>query len=159
MAVFRTGKSPTTSYVSFLFSVERGAVVKPGRVVFGVCFLVAVFVVALLGGFIGRRMGVSQYTISYADFISIMLTAVSLLVTLLGFILAIFAFIGWNSISSKVGSDVRSYLDEGFKDGNTLHSMLVDQIKAEAPVIMYEGVSQVDIDFADDAAAEGAEGV
>ena len=106
---------------------------------------------AATGAALTRHFGTSNYIISYADFISVMLTAISLLLTLLGFFIAILAFIGWNSISGKVASDVSKFLADGFKDGQPLHKMLVDQTNRA----MYEGVYQVDEDFVEDHSEDG----
>lgn len=107
----------------------------------GLCLLAGV-----VGSALTRHFGTSSYTLSYADFISVMLTAISLLMALLAFFIAILAFIGWNSVSGKVASEVGKYLTEGFKDGQPLHKMLVDQ----ANRARYEGIQRVDADFEDD---------
>jgi len=95
------------------------------------------------GSALTRQFGTSSYTLSYADFVSILLTAISLLMTLLGFFIAILAFIGWNGISGKVASDVSKFLADGFEDGAPLHRMLVDQTNRA----MYSGVQVVDDDL------------
>lgn len=109
--------------------------------------VIGVMVMCLIAGVVGaattRQFGTSAYTMSYADFISVMLTAISLLMALLAFFIAILAFIGWNSISGKVASEVSRFLADGFKDGETLHRMVVDQ----ANRAMYEGVYTVDTDL------------
>lgn len=107
----------------------------------------------LAGGAFSRNFGESSYTISYADFISVILTAISLLMTLLAFFIAILAYIGWNSISGKVALDVKSYLSDGFREGQPLHRMLVEY-KDKA---MFEGVLEIDQDFEADAEAESHE--
>lgn len=108
----------------------------------------------VIGGALSQNFGESSYKLSYADFISIMLTAVSLLMTLLAFFIAGLAYIGWNSISSKVGSEVLAYLDRGFREGEPLHKILVENKNA----VMFEGVRKVDTEFNRDADAEQAEG-
>ncbi|MFN7389251.1 hypothetical protein [Brevundimonas sp.] len=111
-------------------------------------------VAGLVGAVLSRSFGTSSYTISYADFISVMLTAISLIMTLLAFFIAILAYIGWNSISGKVASEVKAFLADGFREGQPLHNMLIEQ-KDKA---MFEGVMEIDTDFQDDAAAEEREG-
>lgn len=111
-------------------------------------------VAGLAGGALSRNFGTSSYSISYADFISILLTAISLIMALLAFFIAILAYIGWNSISGKVASEVKSFLADGFREGQPLHNMLVEQ-KDKA---MFEGVMEIDTAFQDDAAAEEREG-
>ena len=111
-------------------------------------------VAGLVGAVLSRNFGTSSYTISYADFISILLTAISLIMTLLAFFIAILAYIGWSSISGKVASEVKAFLAEGFEDGQPLHRMLVEQ-KDKA---MFEGITEIDTEFEEDAAAETREG-
>lgn len=100
-----------------------------------------------------RHFGTSEYTLSYADFISVMLTAVSLLMTLLAFFIAGLAYIGWQSVNTKVASEVNSFLRRGFEDGQPLHKMLVEQ-KDKA---MFEGVLKFDEEFDPDASEERKE--
>lgn len=115
------------------------------------------FVSAISGSALTKVFTSSGPAIPYVDFISIMLTAISLLITLLAFVLSIFAFIGWNSISSKVQSDVRAYLNDGFEDGHALHVMVRNELRAEKTKVMYEGVVEVDEEFEKDAEAEDAD--
>jgi hypothetical protein len=89
--------------------------------------------------------------ISYADFISIMLTAVSLLVTVLAFVLAALAYIGWNSISAKVSDEVRANFERGFEPGGKLHKMFAE----EKNKIPYKGTEQIDEQLEVDFKAEG----
>lgn len=110
-------------------------------------------VAGLVGGAFSRNFGASEYTISYADFVSVMLTAISLIMALLAFFIAILAYIGWNSISGKVASEVKAFLAEGFREGQPLHQMFLEQ-KDRA---MFEGVMRIDTDFDDDAKAEERE--
>ncbi len=112
------------------------------------------FVAAMIGAAITRQFGTSNYTISYADFISVMLTAISLLMALLAFFIAILAFIGWSSISGKVAADVSTFLADGFKDGGPLHKLLVDETNRAR----YEGIHEVDTEFADEAAEADKDG-
>lgn len=118
----------------------------------GLCLLAAVTGIALTS-----RFKQSQYDVTYADFISILLTAISVMMMLLAFIISIMAVIGWNSIGAKVASDVKDYLNEGFKDGNSLHQMVRREIQAEKDRVMFEGTSPVDDKFEEDAAAQDAD--
>lgn len=103
-------------------------------------FIGACVLSGVVGGALTNNFGTSSYTLSYADFVSILLTAISLLVTLLGIVLAVVALIGWNAISEKVKSNTESYLEEGFKEGNDLHTML----RVRATEIMYAGVTPIE---------------
>ncbi|MDX2274360.1 MAG: hypothetical protein NW206_02830 [Hyphomonadaceae bacterium] len=95
---------------------------------------VGVLAVGVLGGVVGsastRYFGTSSYTMSYADFVSVMLTAVSLLITLLGLVLAVAAFIGWSAISERVRNRTDEYLLKGFSDGEALSKLLQDKLLA-----------------------------
>jgi len=106
----------------------------------------------LLAGVVGsgltRNFGNSNYTLSYADFISVLLTAISLIMTLLAFFIAILAYIGWNSISGKVASEVSKFLADGFQDGQPLHKMLFDETNRAR----YAGVYKVDTEFSQESA-------
>jgi len=120
--------------------------------VLGACVAICLFAGAI-GGAMTRHFGTSEYTLSYADFISVMLTAVSLLMTLLAFFIAGLAYIGWQSVNTKVASEVNSFLRRGFEDGQPLHKMLVEQ-KDKA---MFEGVLKFDEEFDPDASEERKE--
>jgi hypothetical protein len=74
----------------------------------------------IAGGVVGKKIGSNNHEVSYSDFISILLSAISLLMTLLGFGLAIFGVIGWNSVSSRVKERTKEFLDTGFDDDGAL---------------------------------------
>ncbi|GAA4745711.1 hypothetical protein GCM10023264_08990 [Sphingomonas daechungensis] len=93
----------------------------------------------VLGGALTRNFGTSSYSLSYADFISIMLTAVSLLMTVLAIFLAVFGVIGWNAIQGRVHQRTEEFLNEGFKEGRPLYQML----ETRATEIIYEGIIPV----------------
>jgi len=89
--------------------------------------------------------------IEYKDFVSIMLTAVSLILAALGFVIALLAFIGWNSIDSRVSTLAKTFLQNAMKEGGALH----DLVKAEAKEIIYRGIEPVDTDFEEETDGEG----
>lgn len=88
----------------------------------------------------------SSYTISYADFISMLLTAISLLMTLLAFFLGVLGLIGWSAISRGVNERVEKFLEEGFKEGNSLHQL----INSKATSAMYAGVETIKASIEDE---------
>jgi hypothetical protein len=90
-----------------------------------------------VGGALTRHFGTSSYTLSYADFVSVMLTAISLLLTLLAMFFAVLGVIGWNAISAGVRQRTKDFLEEGFREGNALHQMLRKRVDET----MYEGVA------------------
>jgi len=102
---------------------------------FGVCLFGG-----LIGGAITRNFGKADYTISYSEFISIMLTAISTLMAVLAIFLAVFGFIGWATISDRVHEKTKDFLNDGFKEGGVLHKMLTEK----ATNIMYQGVGSID---------------
>lgn len=110
-------------------SLGRGILMGGGLLLIGL-------VGGVVGGSFTRNFGSSNYTISYADFVSILLTAVSLLMTILAIFLAVIAFVGWNAITGRVAERTEQFLSEGFKEGNALHTLL----RTRATEIMYEGV-------------------
>ncbi|MDH7975668.1 hypothetical protein QH494_26075 [Sphingomonas sp. AR_OL41] len=113
--------------------------------VIGLCLISGV-----IGGAMNRNFGASSYTLSYADFISIMLTAISLLMTVLAIFLGVFGFIGWNSIEQKAHTKTEQFLISGFKDGGRLHKMLFerveDALRLKTEEIMFEGISSIEED-------------
>jgi uncharacterized membrane protein len=121
-----------------MFSLCSGVTVKISvqtLLLAGVIALLCL-VSGIIGGALTRNFGTSSYTLSYADFISIMLTAISLLMTLLAIFFGVLGVIGWNAISGGVRQRTKDFLEDGFKEGNALHDMLRRRVE-EA---MYEGV-------------------
>lgn len=114
------------------------------------------------GGALTRNFGASSYTLSYADFISIMLTAVSLLMTVLAIFLGVFGFIGWNAIEQKVHTKTEDFLEQGFKRGGRLDRIVNRRVKDAVERVsadtMFDGVQEVDADSTvEDDDADGGE--
>jgi uncharacterized membrane protein len=102
--------------------------------------LIAMCVISgVIGGALTNNFGHSTYTLSYADFISVMLTAIAVLMTVLAIFLGILGVIGWNSVANKVESRTEDFLIDGFKKGEPLYLML----RARVTEAMYEGVRPV----------------
>ena len=85
--------------------------------------------------------------IDYQTFISIMLTAVTVVLAGLGFVVAVLAFIGWNSIGDRVSALATTFLKN---DVGSLHNMVKDEVKE----IMYGEIQPVDFEFEDDEQSE-----
>lgn len=100
----------------------------------------------VIGASLTRNFGTSSYTLSYADFVSIMLTAISLLMTVLAIFLAVAGFVGWTTIEQKVHGKTEDFLAEGFKKGGRLDNIVVDTIHRKTEEIMFSGVQPVDGD-------------
>ncbi|MGO4915693.1 hypothetical protein [Pseudogemmobacter sp. W21_MBD1_M6] len=88
--------------------------------------------------------------INYSDFVSIMLTGVSLILAALGFVMALLAFIGWNSIGDRVSSLAKTFLKDAMEEGGELHNL----VKEEAKSIIYRGVEPVDTQYDEGAREE-----
>lgn len=95
---------------------------------------------ATIGAVGSRHLGESTYKISYADFISVMLTGISVMMTVLAIFLAVMGVMGWNAITTSVGDRTERFLKEGFEEGKPLHEMLQVQVTAA----MYQGVSALE---------------
>lgn len=86
----------------------------------------------------------SAIEISYVDFVSIMMTGVSVILAALGFVIAILAFIGWSAIGAKVKETAETFLKNSVDDGGELH----EAVRKEArEIYRYLGVEAVDTDF------------
>jgi hypothetical protein len=109
--------------------------------IFGVVSLC--LVAGLIGGSFNRHFGTSSLTLSYADFVSIMLTAVSLLITVLAIFLAVAGFVGWTTIEQKVHGKTEDFLAEGFEKNGRLERIVVEIIERKAEEIMFSGVEAV----------------
>jgi hypothetical protein len=135
-------------------SAWRSRLLRTGSVV-GLCL-----VSGIVGGALNRNFGISSYTLAYADFVSIMLTAVSLLITVLAVFLAVAGFVGWTTIEQKVHAKTEDFLAKGFERGGRLDSMVVERvttaIRSKTEELMFEGVERVDIDAIADGEGEEA---
>jgi hypothetical protein len=96
---------------------------------FGVLLLV------LVSGFVGFAIhnkfgptplsaGQSSYNMSYADLVAVLLSASALLLTLLGFGIAILAFVGWNSIAAHAETVARTSIEESLKRNKPLYKTI-----------------------------------
>lgn len=97
----------------------------------------------LVGGWLTRLGGGHNYTLEYADFVSIMLTAISLLMTVLAIFLAVIGFLGWTTIEQKVHSKTEDFLAKGFEKGGRLDRVVVDMIERKTEEIMFRGIQPV----------------
>lgn len=113
----------------------------PTSMVVGVVALCLVS--GVIGGALTRNFGTSSYTLSYADFVSVMLTAVSLLMTVLAIFLAVVGFVGWTTIEQKVHDKTEDFLVKGFEKGGRLDRVVEDNIERKTEEIMFRGVQPV----------------
>lgn len=125
-----------------LMADKRAAkIVGPALRVAGV--VVLCLVSGVIGGALTRNFGTSSYTLSYADFVSVMLTAVSLLMTVLAIFLAVVGFLGWTTIEQKVHGKTEDFLAKGFEKGGRLESIVLDVIETNSMEIMFRGIQPV----------------
>ncbi|WP_188237311.1 hypothetical protein [Sphingopyxis sp. LK2115] len=106
--------------------------------VVGLCLVSGV-----VGGSLTQHFGTSSYSLSYADFVSIMLTAVSLLMTVLAIFLAVVGFLGWTTIEQKVHGKTEDFLASGFEKGGRLDRVVVEMIERKTEEIMFRGIQPV----------------
>lgn len=97
----------------------------------------------VIGGSLTQHFGTSSYTLAYADFVSIMLTAVSVLMTVLAVFLAVAGFVGWTTIEQKVHGKTEDFLAKGFEKGGRLDRIVVEMIERKTEEIMFRGVQPV----------------
>ena len=105
-----------------------------------ILLIVACIISAGIGGGLSRHWGASTYEISYSDFISIMLTAISLLMTVLAIFLAVFGVLGWSSIESRVHEKTEAYLA---KLEPVIQKSVEEAIRAKTNELMYEGIEPI----------------
>jgi hypothetical protein len=96
----------------------------------------------------------TKFDVSYSDLVSIMLTAVSIILAALGFVVALVAVIGWNSIGDRVSTLSHAFLSKSLSDGGDLNGMvkkslenggeLHSLVKSEAAKIIFRGIDGID---------------
>lgn len=100
------------------------------------------FIGAGVGAAFSRGLNVTwrgSYDIQYVDFIGIVLSALSLLLTVLAIVLAIFGVIGWASFSERLKENTNAFLSRQLSEGQPLYSL----IRKEVRDAVYEGVAPV----------------
>lgn len=111
--------------------------------------VIGAIIAGIVGATASRHLGTSAYTISFADFVAILLSAVTLLMTLLGFILAVLAYVGWRELNERIDNKVvgraTEFLEEGFREDGPLHKMFHVNAKRAS----YSGVDPI-LDNEDD---------
>ena len=81
-------------------------------------------------------------TIAYSDLVSVLLTAVTVLVTIFGVGIALFAFIGINNLTDNIkrttseiaNETAKQSVQESLKDGGDLHKLAQDALKPGGPL-------------------------
>lgn len=97
--------------------------------------------VALISGIIGASLtahfGTSSYTLSYADFVSIMLTCLGVMLAVVTLFVGLLAVLGWTSIESRLRDHSIEFIGSELQDGKPLGELVRKAVR-EA---VYEGVS------------------
>ena len=109
---------------------------RNGAIVRGAGLALLCVLSGVIGALLSRQFGESTYRISYVDFISIMLTSISVLMTTLAIFLAVLGVIGWNSIQNRVQDKTSQFLADEFQEGRTLYAMMENKITE----IIYQGI-------------------
>ena len=139
-------------FISTILAVGIGGVLAYGTV----------YGISLLAPFTVNNGNTHQ--IEYTDLVSIMLTGVSIILAALGFVVALLAFIGWNSIGERVSSlstklfhasltdegELRSIVRNSLQEGGELYSL----VQEEAKEIIYRAVEPIDSEGSDDTDVE-----
>ncbi|GGE93974.1 hypothetical protein [Sphingomonas prati] len=116
-----------------------------GLVVFGV-------IAGAIGASLSGHFGKISYTLSYADFISILLTCLGVMLTIVTLFVGVLAVLGWASIESKLRDHSFSYIGSELEEGKPLR----DMIRRTVREAVYEGVGPIDVydePYEDDQAA------
>ena len=127
---------------------------KPWKIVGS---LAAITLAVAIGAAVGGSANVqwnNAMNISTVEFVTIVLSALSVILAILTIFLGIFAFIGWRSINEGVRDHSLTYLNEELQEGRPMFNL----IRNAVVTAMYEGVQRAeeDEDFQDEA-DEGVE--
>ena len=120
--------------------------------------LISMILLALISGVIGAALagnfGTSSISISYIDFISVVLTALGVMLATATLFVAVLAVIGWTSIEARLRNHSIEFIGSELKDDKPLAIM----IKKAVREAVYEGVAPTteedDTGNADDPADE-----
>ena len=99
--------------------------------------IVSVLIAVIFGAFVGSLVGriaapvTNGSSLEYKDFVSIMLTAISILMALVTLIISVLAVFGWKFIEDKAKESTKVYLEAGFENGDHLHTLLNKQVTTE----------------------------
>jgi hypothetical protein len=121
--------------------------------------IIAGMVLLAFGVAIGGALNVTwngKFEISPVEFVTLILTSISVLLALLTIFLGVFAIIGWRSINDGVRDHSMTFLSDELKEGKPMFAL----VKAAAMQAMYEGIQRADEEqlFDDRAVSDGAGG-
>jgi hypothetical protein len=105
--------------------------------------IVAGMVLLAFGVAIGGALNVTwngKFEISPVEFVTLILTSISVLLALLTIFLGVFAIIGWRSINDGVRDHSMTFLSDQLKEGKPMFAL----VKNAAIQAMYEGIRRAD---------------
>jgi hypothetical protein len=119
--------------------------------------IVAGMVLLAFGVAIGGALNVTwngKFEISPVEFVTLILTSISVLLALLTIFLGVFAIIGWRSINDGVRDHSMTFLSDQLKEGKPMFAL----VKNAAIQAMYEGIRRADEEqpFDDRADSDGS---
>lgn len=98
----------------------------------------------IAGGVVTAHFGTSAYTLSYADFVSILLTCLGVMLAIVTLFVGLLAVLGWTSIETRLRDHSIEYIGSELQEGKPLGELVRKAVR-EA---VYEGVSPLDEDEA-----------
>jgi hypothetical protein len=94
----------------------------------------------LVGAALASHFGTSSLSISYVDFISVVLSALGVLLMVVTLFVAILAVIGWTSIESKLRAHSIEFIGSELRDDKPLGQMVRKAVRDA----VYEGIMPAD---------------
>lgn len=82
-------------------------------------------------------------SINSVDFVTIILSSVSVLLTILTIFLAVFGFVGWSFINDRLREHSMNYFSTELKEGTPSFAMLREVVRE----VVYEGITTVDDEY------------
>ena len=92
------------------------------------CFLQ--FCAILWFGFRGQSFNLPN--LSYADFLTVIFTAVTLILSMLAIMLGLLAFVGWQGFQSNVHRLTTKIIQDGFQESGEFREVLKEEVDAIA---------------------------
>jgi hypothetical protein len=111
----------------------------------------------IFGVAVGGALNVTwngKFEITPAEFVTLILTSISVLLALLTIFLGVFAIIGWKSINDGVRNHSMAFLSDQLKEGKPMFAL----IQTAAMSAMYNGIQTAEKEqpFDDPADSDGA---
>ena len=101
--------------------------------------LQALAILFLIGN--STELRLKPVDMTYYEWVTILLVAVTVIVSILAVLLAVLAFVGWGTFDKRVGQTVNEYLTDGFGVNGNLRPQLeeaVERVSYDIPGIPEE---------------------